>query len=275
MEQVTEEAKRSTIKDGLATFWKFLNDKRTILLLPAILVQGIHQSFSFGNYPLFISNSSDSATSGSLHIAISFLLYSIGLFIGSFTWGKFFDYCEKRLPYLIVFHFNFVSIAFPLLIATVLTNINNPLAVIYAVGILFGLNDSLLNAIVNQTTSTIYTESELPLAFSWYWCVFCVGYSVVALLSGYLAPPQAYSDPSTTGITKMGWLIVPIVNIVFMCISFMSGCVLDAQVIRKAKVQIHPLNSGSNQEKDQEKDESKQIDGKSITTSISTSDVPN
>lgn len=81
-------------------------------------------------------------------------MYSFGCMIGSFIWGRLYDYAESSLTPLLMCHSILTGVNFAIIMALIFSNtISALLPGFLTVGFIFGLNDYLINAIINNSIS--------------------------------------------------------------------------------------------------------------------------
>eukprot|EP00158_Paraphelidium_tribonemae_P003527 Partr_v1_DN26197_c0_g1_i1_m10328 putative DUF895 domain membrane protein len=233
----------STIYGRLRSIGKLSRQRETVLLTPYLICQGLGMAYTYGNFPTFIhyvtydggKQLDNVGHEYALNIAYAFLAYGIGSMIGSYGWGKLYDYAHGKLYPLLISHVILIVATFLLLIFTVIAPIPYPRSLFPSmciVGFNFGLIDFLNNAIINNSITQSYKETDVPVAFSWYRFCFCIGFSVASIMSMFLPGVHEFSTAQDDG-KKFGWLTLIIVNIVFTVISVFFAFILENQTRRR------------------------------------------
>lgn len=213
---------------------KLIKKKQTFLLSPYLFLQGLNTGYSFGNFPTFIVLATSRSGISDLNqlnltmntnIALAFLTYGLGAFIGSILWGKLYDKSHSVYP-LVISHVVILISNFSLLIIGVFMQPAYPLPILALLllnGLLFGLTDSLTNALNNTCCSDIFESNEVPVAFSWYRFCFCLGFIFCSALSAQL--PDVTNKGSSPFETH-GWLIMAGINILLGLVAALNGLFL-------------------------------------------------
>ena len=209
-------------------------------LTPYLFCQGVNMAYTFGNYPNFLTYSTQyeldevntPETVDAIRIATAFLLYGFGSMVGSLLWGKVYDLFRSRLFPLLTAHFILVVTTFGVLISTVLLpqvySASGLFPTLVGVGFLFGLVDFLTNSIINNSVSRNCESEEVPLAFSWYRFCFCIGFAGASAISSAAPTVNSYLVADASNYQRYGWLIMVAVNVGTMCISVVSGLKLES-----------------------------------------------
>ena len=187
-----------TFAGRMRLLWSIVRRKQTLLLFPYMFTQGTSLSWTFGNFPTFI-------TTGQGDIVKVFLAYGVVAAITSFGFGKLYDKIGSLI--IVIPHFVLTAAGFiGLVLLSQQTQTNLPVLIV--IGAFFGATDMASNTINNVTISRQYSSNESSTVFGFYRFSFCIG---IALTSGLSA--------GVTWPWIMGWIsittIVAVVSFFF------------------------------------------------------------
>lgn len=175
----------TSVLQTLADLKRVFIMKKTLLLLPYILCQGVSASFWAADIPVFAEGNEKLI----IYIMLSF---GIAATISSFICGKIND--RFGATPILVTHFIVGLLQFGILTLIILPSpvrLIVPSQTLLAsllifLGAMYGLQDFLINTVVNVSISRYYSADSMPVAFSIYRLIGCVAFAVSAAISAFI-----------------------------------------------------------------------------------------
>lgn len=142
----------SPIQNFISTF-SAMKDKKTLLLIIGMIYQGMSSALTFGSFPKLMPIQ---------QVPFVFLIYGIGLCIGSFSWGKIYDRFSWKNQWKVMIFSSF----FLIISGYIFTDLGifynwNWMFFIY--GISFGLTDSCMSNFLYATMMGVFLENSVPI----------------------------------------------------------------------------------------------------------------
>lgn len=105
-EQYTSDStlEETTILGHLKSLRNVIIQMKTIYLTPYFVTQGINVAYTFGIFPTFMHALFPTNEEIMIKISYGFLCYGLGCFLGSWFWGKLYDFCKEKLGVLMGIH---------------------------------------------------------------------------------------------------------------------------------------------------------------------------
>jgi hypothetical protein len=157
--------------------------------------------------------------------------------LGSYGWGRLYDYAGSKLYPLLGSHLVITIINFSLLLFTILLPIQYPGSVypcLAIVGFLLGSTDFLANAIINNSITKNYDVHDIPTAFAWYRFCYCIAFALMSALS-YLIPGADEIENGSSSYERYGWSISVAINVLITGLSLTSATMLERIAVRKGR----------------------------------------
>eukprot|EP01114_Cavostelium_apophysatum_P015260 TRINITY_DN4118_c0_g1_i1.p1 TRINITY_DN4118_c0_g1~~TRINITY_DN4118_c0_g1_i1.p1 ORF type:complete len:450 (+),score=75.33 TRINITY_DN4118_c0_g1_i1:142-1491(+) len=156
---------------NLSNTMKIMKDRKFLLLVPGMIYQGTSSSLTFGRFPRLMPDD---------QIPFVFLVYGLGLCIGSYMWGKIFD----RFSWKVLVASNFVLTTFGYVCTDIGIYRKIPW-MFYMYGLGFGFGDACLNNFLNPTLMGVWSQNSLP-AFTMYRFITSIMTAFAYFYSPYL-----------------------------------------------------------------------------------------